>query len=238
MSLDEELFIAVMSGDAPKVKELLSKGANVNARDENGQTPLHWAAIHGRVDVARLLLEHGADVNARDENGQTPLRWAAIHGHVDVARLLLDHGADPSIRDRDGRTPLDIARAMGHKELVRVIEEYMRGVGVGAPATPVRRARTPAQQPAPAAPSIVSVECPGLRAGEWSRLLVRIRGSGTATLSLEGDVDWLDPGRVKLSGEGVVEVPVRPRVAGEVPVRVVVKSSGGEDAKITWLRVV
>jgi hypothetical protein len=57
-------------------------------------------------------------------------------------------------------------------------------------------------------------------------------------VSLEGDVDWLDPGRVELSGEGVVEVPVRPRAAGEVPVRVVVKSSGGEDAKITWLKVV
>jgi hypothetical protein len=57
-------------------------------------------------------------------------------------------------------------------------------------------------------------------------------------LSLEGDVDWLDPGRVKLSGESLVEVPVRPKAAGEVPVRVVVRSPGGEDTRITWLKVV
>jgi hypothetical protein len=157
MGLDEELLDAAREGDAARVKELLRKGANANARDKSGWTPLHWAASYGRVDVARLLLEHGAD---------------------------------PGIRDKDGRTPLDIARATRHKEVVRVIEEYMRGVGVGAPAT---RVGTLAQQPAPATPSILSVECPELRAGEWGRLLVRVRGSGTATLSLEGDVDWMSP---------------------------------------------
>jgi hypothetical protein len=235
MSLDRELLDAARGGDAARVRELLRKGANVNARTENGITPLHWAAFWGHVDFVRLLLEHGAEVNAREENGWTPLHVAALTGHAEVARLLLERGADPSIRDRDGRTPLDAAREKGHKEVVRVIEEYERGVGVGVPAT---RVGTPAREPAPAAPSILGVECPGLRAGEWGRLLVRVRGSGTASVSLEGDVDWLDPGRVKLSGESLVEVPVRPRAAGEVPVRVVVKSPSGEDAKITWLKVV
>ena len=288
MGLDEELFKAVTRGDVARVRELLKKGANVNAREKDysitvhfmvfnrcvasarvcGLSPLHWAAAYGfvdvvkillehgadvnprnvdgitplhlatvagHVDVARILLEHGADVNTKNEDNQTPLHYAATEGHAVVARLLLEHGADPSIRDKDGRTPLDIAREKGHKEVVRVIEEYERGVGVEAPATPVG---TLAQQPAPAALSILGVECPGLRAGEWGRLLVRVRGSGTATLSLEGDVDWLDPGRVKLSGESLVEVPVRPRAAGEVPVRVVLKSPGGEATKITWLKVV
>jgi hypothetical protein len=273
MSLDEELLDAARNGDTARVRELLRKGANANAKDRGGWTPLHWAAFWGHVDVAKLLLEHGADVNAKEsvydatplhvaaatghadvarlllEHGAdvnakygdsdlTPLHVAALYGHADVARLLLERGADPSIRDKHGRTPLDIARATRHKEVARVIEEYMRGrrgVGVGAPATPVG---TPAQQPAPAAPSIVSVECSGLCVGEWGRLLVRVRGSGTASVSLEGDVDWMSPEAVELSGEAVVEVPVKPRVGGEIPVKVRVESSGSKSSKIVWLKVV
>jgi hypothetical protein len=235
MGLDEELFVAAMDGDAARVKELLRKGANVNASVADGWTPLHLAAAEGHADAAKLLLEHGADVNARTKDGVTPLHLAAAEGRAGVARLLLEHGADPSIRDDDGRTPLDVAREKGHKEVVRVIEEYERGGGVKVSATPVG---TPAREPAPAVPSIVSVECPGLRAGEWGRLLVRVRGSGTATLSLEGDVDWMSPEAVELSGEAVVEVPVRPRAAGEVPVKVRLESSGSKSSKITWLKVV
>ena len=82
------------------------------------------------------------------------------------------------------------------------------------------------------------MECPGLRAGEWGRLLVRVQGSGTATLSLEGDVDWMSPEAVELSGEAVIEVPVKPRVGGEIPVKVRVESSGSKSSKIVWLKVV
>jgi hypothetical protein len=160
------------------------------------------------------FLREGANVNTRDEDGLTPLHNAAANGHLDVVKLLLEKGADPAIRSNGGWTPLDIARALGHAEVVKVLETFWRST-----------------------PSIVSVECSGLRAGEWGRLLVRVRGLGTASLSLEGDVEWLDPGRVKLSGDAVVEVPVRPRAASGVPVRVVVKSPSGEDAKITWLKV-
>jgi len=239
MSLDEELFEAVKKGDIDKVRELLRRGASVKARNEYGGTPLHYAALRGHVDVARLLLERGADVNAKSMYDATPLHVAAFVGYADVARILLEHGADPGIRNRDGKTPLDIAREKGHKEVARVIEEFMaqgrRDRGVGVVATPTT---VSAQELVAVAPSILGVESPGLYIGKWGRLLVRLRGLGTATLSIEGDVDWLDPGRVQLSSESVVEVPVRPRAAGELPVRVVVKSSGGEDAKITWLKVV
>ena len=82
------------------------------------------------------------------------------------------------------------------------------------------------------------MECSGLCVGEWGRLLVRVRGSGTASVSLEGDVDWMSPEAVELSGEAVVEVPVKPRVGGEIPVKVRVESSGSKSSKIVWLKVV
>jgi len=56
-------------------------------------TPLHLAALHGHLEVARVLLVKGADPNAIDECGLTPLHWAASHGHDAVVSSLLSHGA-------------------------------------------------------------------------------------------------------------------------------------------------
>ena len=72
---------------------LLDAGADANARDRYGDTPLHRALGKGHVEVVRALLDAGADVNARDDFGDTPLRLAAGKGHVEVARALQDAGA-------------------------------------------------------------------------------------------------------------------------------------------------
>jgi len=203
MSLNSELLEAARKGDARRVRELLDRGADVNARDKRGFTPLHVAAVNDHVDVAKLLLEHGADIDARDKYGFTPL---------------------------------DLARETGHVGVARVIEEYSRGRKRARKAGGLETA-TAAEPGAASVPSILGVECPGFYAGEWGRLLVRVKGAGPASLVVEGGVEWLDPGRVRLSGESVVEVPVKPGVAGELPVRIVVKSESGEDARIAWLRV-
>jgi hypothetical protein len=112
--------------DAERIKKLLEEGTDPNIRDGDGNTPLHFAASKGCVEVARLLLEHGADLNAKNEGGWTPLHEAAFNGRVDVVKLLLEHGADPTVKNKDGDTPLDIARAEGHREVVSLIEEWLR----------------------------------------------------------------------------------------------------------------
>jgi ankyrin repeat protein len=74
------------------VEVLLARGAEINEKDKNGKTPLHWAADNVIKDVVELLLVNKADVNAKSNNGWTPLHIAAEEGYKDVVALLRQHG--------------------------------------------------------------------------------------------------------------------------------------------------
>jgi len=109
---------------------LLAKGADVNAKDDSGDTPLHNAAEAGHKDMAGLFLANGADVNAGDKYSSTPLHVAAREGHKDVAELLLAKGADVNARDSYGNTPLHDASYRGHTSMVELL--LANGVDVNA----------------------------------------------------------------------------------------------------------
>ena len=87
-------------------QELIEHGADINARDDNGWTPLHGAES---PETAELLIVAGADINARDDGGWTPLHIAATCDSKDVAELLIAAGADPNARTEDGKTALRLA---------------------------------------------------------------------------------------------------------------------------------
>ncbi len=83
---------------AAVVKDLLKKGAGVNAKDNADRTPPHLAANYGRQEVAEELIQAGADINARDKDGRTPLHWAVDIGNKEIAEFILDMGADKDIK--------------------------------------------------------------------------------------------------------------------------------------------
>jgi len=135
---DLELHIATYKGDVWRVEELLEKGADPNAQDYDGRTPLHTAASKGDVLIVELLLKHGADPNTQTKFGYTPLHLAAEEGHVDVVELLLEHGANPNTYEGEGYTPLYDAADRGHVDVVRLLLKH------GAnPNAPVEFGQTP-----------------------------------------------------------------------------------------------
>ncbi|KAL2854509.1 ankyrin repeat-containing domain protein [Aspergillus pseudoustus] len=104
----------------------LRNGANVNATDLNGRTPLLWAAWNGNLNLVRLLLSTGgADVNARDAGGATPLSVAAQSGYTAIAKVLLEtEGINVNAADTIyARAPLSMAAEGGHVEIVRLLLE-------------------------------------------------------------------------------------------------------------------
>ena len=119
---------AAYSGNLEVVRILIEYDpAYINARNDGGQTPLHWASYgHNFKDgsVLRSLLEHGADVNAQRLNGWTPLHTASWSGVLEVVRLLLELGADVEAKDNDGKTALRVAAGRGRDEVVKFLREH------------------------------------------------------------------------------------------------------------------
>ena len=128
--LNDDLFDAANRGDLKKVKRLLNEGADVNAKDEDGWTPLHWAAYYGHLNVVKLLVDRGADVNAKSKAGETPLHWAAANGHLDVVEFLVDRGADVNAKSKAGWTPLHLAADKGHLDIAKLLLD--RGADINA----------------------------------------------------------------------------------------------------------
>ena len=115
------LSLAVTFGHKTIAEMLLAQGADVNATDGKGSTPLHYAADHNQRDILIDLLDRHADVNAKNKAGNTPLHLAVLQRNLIDAQLLLDHGADINATNAQGHTPLDEVAFMAedkHREWI------------------------------------------------------------------------------------------------------------------------
>jgi ankyrin repeat protein len=125
------LHEAVQARHADMAGFLLSRGAEINAFDERGNTPLFYAvetrAGTPGLDLVRLLLEAGATADARRAGGETPLLAAVETGKREEAALLLSRGADPAASDAAGKSPRSAAEASGNRQMIELLRGAMAG---------------------------------------------------------------------------------------------------------------
>jgi len=124
MDIDQQLIRAAGNGDVQQVQNLLERGADIEAKDDFDNTPLHCAVFNGHEFVARLLLKNKANINAKDGFGWTPLHWAVSAGHEAVVRLLLENNADIKAKDIYGDTPLQLD-ASERQAIVKLLENWL-----------------------------------------------------------------------------------------------------------------
>jgi len=108
-----DLIRVVRAGRVERTKAMLRAGANPDARDMNGWTPLMHAADRGHASLISILLDARANLDIRAADGTTALFMAVSRAHEKIAEMLIDAGADISITGPNFKTPLEVAQLLG-----------------------------------------------------------------------------------------------------------------------------
>lgn len=148
------LHVAVQKGSLVVVKMLLKHGADIEAADLEGNTPLASALLarntlvadylvnqqakvdanelldktvrQGKADrdVIDFLVKHGAELNSPNAQGNPPLHQSILGGHLVIAKHLVRKGADINVRNSAGHTPLELATEIGERDIERMLRQY------------------------------------------------------------------------------------------------------------------
>ncbi len=93
--------------DVELAKIVIDNGANIDTKDRNGHTALHYCVYYKNYELMQYLVYNGSNVNIQDNNGNTPLMLAVIQGAKNFSDFLIDNGADKNIKNFNGENFYD-----------------------------------------------------------------------------------------------------------------------------------
>lgn len=117
----ETLPDLVNGGEREAALELISGGADVNARSVDGTTALHWAVYRKDLELVKILLAEDADPNLRNDYGATPMIVASEHGNYPIMQALVDAGGDVESPNSEGQTLLMAAARTGNTDTASLL---------------------------------------------------------------------------------------------------------------------
>ncbi|KAH9625762.1 hypothetical protein KSS87_017599 [Heliosperma pusillum] len=123
------VHVAAQYGQTAFLNHIIARyNADFDAPDNDGRSPLHWAAYKGFADTIRLLLFRDAIQGRQDKEGCTPLHWAVIRGHIESSNVLVHAGTKEElvVKDRAGFTPVQLALDKGHRQIALLLSNAQR----------------------------------------------------------------------------------------------------------------
>lgn len=130
-TLTDNIFEAIQEIDIISLNVHLAEGADINAVDNEGNTPLMLAAKVGNPRMVKIILAHQPDVNAKNNDGYTALMIASEQGQTFIVEQLLNNGAEKTAVNSEGLTAAQIALRFGQPQIYNILENI--------PSNPVSR---------------------------------------------------------------------------------------------------
>ncbi|XP_057416841.1 probable protein S-acyltransferase 23 isoform X2 [Lotus japonicus] len=123
------VHVAAQYGQTAFLNHIVVKyHADFDVPDNDGRSPLHWAAYKGFPDTIRLLLFRDASQGRQDKDGSTPVHWAALGGHAETCAVLVHAGTKKElmVKDNAGFTPVQLAYDKGHRLVAHFLSNQQR----------------------------------------------------------------------------------------------------------------
>jgi ankyrin repeat protein len=120
---------AVGQGDEESARLLVEYGANVNAEDKRGLTPLYYSILGSgnySESITQFLIDCGANINVKSIRGKhTMLTFATWADRLNIVKLLIELGADVNMKNKEGKTPLEVAQEHNRQDIVKFfLQDY------------------------------------------------------------------------------------------------------------------